>query len=294
MKCNLISNVLRTIVIASSVISPLSGEAICRQQETAEQFIERAKKAINNEEWGRARAGIRHALALKPKSPEALFVAAKVYLHEGASAMAIDSLTTAVDVQPVYPEAHLLLARCLLDSGKNENAREHASFAIGQGASLFSAYRLLGEIDFAEGKYEAALKPFETALGFAQASDEKETAKLQGDIKDLRRLIENLERFGAFDAQQESPDVTRPVPINSPQPRYTEEARRLKLEGSISLVVLVTESGGVDSVVLIRGLGNVLDQQAIEAARELKFSPALRNGNPIPFWKKVMVEFNRR
>ena len=60
------------------------------------------------------------------------------------------------------------------------------------------------------------------------------------------------------------------------------------------MVVLVTEGGEVDSVVHIRGLGNVLDQQAIDAARELKFSPARKNGNPIPFWMKVMIEFNRR
>lgn len=292
MKFTLIS-VVRAGIVACSIIFLLSSEAICRPQETAEQFIERAKKAIRNDEWDRAKAAARHALALKPTSPEALFLSAQVYLHEGAPAMAIESLTKAVDVQPAYPEAHFLLARCLLDSGKNENAREQANIAIGQGA-LFQAYRLLGEIDFAEGKYEAALKPFETALGFARPTDETESAKLQRDIEDLRRIVESLKRFGAFEAGQKSPDVTRPVPINSPQPRYTEEARRLKLEGSISLVILVAESGDVDSVVVTRGLGNLLDQQAIEAARELKFSPALKNGNPIPFWTKVMIEFNRR
>lgn len=292
MKFNLISVVFRAGITACSIIFLLPGEAICRQQETAEQFIERAKKAIRNDEWGRAQAGARQALALKPQSPEALFLAATVYLHEGARSMAIESLTKAVDVQPVYPEAHVLLARCFLDAGKTAAAREQANIAIGQGASLFSGYRLLGEIDIAEGKYEAATIPFETALGFAQAGDE--SAKLQTELEDLRKLIENLKRFGAFESEQKSPDVTRPVPINSPQPRYTEEARRLKLEGSISVVVMITESGEVDSVVLIRGLGNVLDQQAIEAARELKFSPARKNGNPIPFWMKVMIEFNRR
>lgn len=294
MKFNPISVVLRAGVIACSIIFLLSNEVICRQQETAEQFIERATKAIENDEWGRAKAGARQALALKPKSPEALLVASKVYLHEGPASMAIEALTKAVEVQPVYPEAHLLLAKCLLDAGKSAIAREQANIAIGQGASLFSAYRLLGEIDVAEGKYEAATIPFETALGFAQASGVKESGRLRRDLEDLRRLIENLKRFGAFEAEQKSPDVIRPVAINNPQPRYTEEARRLKLEGSISLVVLVTEGGEVDSVVLIRGLGNVLDQQAIEAARELKFSPARKNGNPIPFWQKVVMGFNLR
>ena len=294
MKLNRGSPVLAASIVACSLIFSLSSHALCRQQESAEQFVERVKKAIENDEWGRAKAGATHALALKPKSPEALFLAAKVYLHEGAPSMAIEALNNAIENQPVYPEARLLLAKCLLDAGKSANAREEANIAIAQGASLFSAYRLLGEIDFAEGKYEAATTPFETAIRFAQAGDEKDASKLQQELEDLRKLIENLKRVGAFEAEQKSPDITRAVPINFPQPRYTEEARRLKLEGSISLVVLVTEGGDVGSVVLIRGLGNVLDQQAIEAARELKFSPARRNGNPIPFWQKVMIEFNRR
>lgn len=280
-------------MIAGSIVF-LSIPAICTPQETAEQFIERVKKAIANDEWGRAKAGTRQALALKPTSPEALFLAAKVYLHEGARSMAIEALSKATENQPVYPEAHMLLARCLLDAGKNERAREEANIAIGQGASLFSAYRLLGNVDFAEGRYEAATTPFETAIRFAQAGDGKEAAKLQLELEDLRRLIENLRRVGPFETLQRSSDVVRPVPINSPMPRYSEEARRLKLEGSILLVVMVTESGDVDSVVLVRGLGNELDELAIEAARKLKFSPARKDGSPIPFWSKVMIGFNLR
>jgi len=281
-------------MIACSIIFVLSSEAVCRQQETAEQFIERVTKAIENEEWGRAQSGVKHALALKPKSPEALFLAARVYLHEGARSMAIEALTKAVDAQPVYPEAHFLLARCLLDAGKSANAREEANIAIGQGAALFAAYRLLGEIDFAEGKYEAAIAPFETALRFAQTNDEQEVAKLQGELEDLHRLIENLERFAALEAGQKSLDVVRPVPLNSPGPRYTKEARDLKVQGSVSLIVLINEKGDVDSAVPFRRLGHGLDEQATEVARQLKFSPANRNGKPIPYWMNVLVEFNLR
>jgi TonB family protein len=294
MKFHRVSLALKAGTIACSVIFVLSSEAVCQQKETAEQFIARVRKAIENDEWGRAHSGVKHALALEPNSSETLFVAAQVYLHEGARSMAIESLTKAIEAQPVYPPAHFLLARCLLDAGKTANAREEVNIAIGQGALLFPAYRLLGEIDIAEGKYEAAIAAFETAIRYVQITNEKEAAKLQHELEDLRKLIENLKRFGPFEVEQKSPDVTRAVPINSPQPRYTEEARQLKLEGAVSLVVMVTEKGDVDSVVLIRGLGNVLDQQAIEATRELKFSPAQKNGNPIPFWTKVMVEFNRR
>jgi TonB family protein len=281
-------------MIACSIMLVLSSDAISRQQETAEQFIDRVKKAIENDEWGRAQAGTRHALSLKPKSPEALFLAAKVYLHEGAPSMAIESLKSAIENQPVYPEAHFLLARCLLDSGKTANAREEANIAIGQGALLFPAYRLLGEIDFAEGKYEAAIAPFETAIRFAQSGDEKEATNVQRELEDLRVLIDNLKRFAALEAEQNLPDVVRPVPLNSPQPGYTKEARDLKIQGAVLMVVLINEEGDVDSALPFHRLGHGLDEQATDVAKQLKFSPANKNGKPIPYWMKVLVEFNLR
>jgi hypothetical protein len=42
---------------------------------------------------------------------------------------------------------------------------------------------------------------------------------------------------------------------------------------------------------VLRGLGLGLDEQATEAARKLKFSPATRSDKPIPYWKKVDVGF---
>ena len=124
--------------------------------------------------------------------------------------------------------------------------------------------------------------------------DEQEATLLQNELQDLQKLIENTRRFASLEAEQNSPDVVRPIPLNSPQPRYTEEARRLKLKGPVGLAVLVTERGDVDSVLLLRPLGAGLDEQAVEVGRQLKFSPAQRNGKPVPYWTKVVVEFNLR
>jgi TonB family protein len=56
--------------------------------------------------------------------------------------------------------------------------------------------------------------------------------------------------------------------------------------------ILVTENGDVDSVLIFRGLGHGLDEQATEVARKLKFSPATQGGKPIPYWTKLSVEFH--
>lgn len=287
------SRVLTLGIIGGSLLISLEVVAHCGQQETAEQFVERVKKAIKNEEWGRAQSGIRHALALKPESAEANFIAAQVYWHEGARSMAIDSLTKAIEIQPIFPEAHLLLAQCLRDSGRPEPARAEVNVAMSQGAPLFRAYRLL-ELDVARGHSDAAITSLETALRFASDADTQDAAGLQDDIKQSREFIEKLKRFSVLESGQSSQDVVRPVLLNSAQPRYTEDARALKIEGPVSMGLLVTENGDVDLVLVLRRLGHGLDEQATEVARKLKFSPATRSGKPIPYWTKLSVEFNLR
>ena len=292
MKTNRVRTFVAAGIIGGSLLFSVAGDAVCQQQETAEQFIERVKKAIKNDEWGRAQSGIRHALALKPESAEANFIAAQVYWHEGARSMAIESLNKAIESQPIFPEAHFLLAQCLKESNTLEKAREEVNVAISQGTPLFSAYRLLAEIDIAKGDFKAAITSLETALRFSPDADSADAARLREQIEQSREFAENLKRFAILEAGQKATDVIRPVLLNLGQPRYTEEARALKIQGTVSMGILVTESGDVDSVLIFRGLGHGLDEQAIEVARKLKFSPATRGGKPIPYWTKLSVEFH--
>ena len=291
MRSNRARTLVKAAIIGGSLLFSLAGDAVCRQQETAEQFIERVKKAIKNDEWGRAQSGIRHALALKPESAEVNLIAAQVYWHEGARSMAIDSLTKAIETQPIFPEAHFLLAQCLKESRNLEKAREEVNIAISQGTPLFPAYRLLAEIDITKGDFDAAITALETALRFSPAAD-TEDAKLREQIEQSREFVEKLKRFAVFAAGQNAPDIVRPVLLNNPQPRYTEEARALKIQGTVLMNVLVTENGDVDLVLVLRGLGLGLDEQATEVARKLKFSPATRSGKLIPYWTKLSVEFH--
>ncbi|HZM91510.1 MAG TPA: TonB family protein [Blastocatellia bacterium] len=262
------------------------------QQETAEQFVDRVKKAIKNDEWGRAQSGIKHALALKPESAEANFIAAQVYWHEGARSQAIEALNKALGLQPVFPDARLLLAKCLRDANRLDDARMEANMAIGQGASLFTAYRLLAEIDITKGDFDAAIVSLETALRLSSEPDPAEATRLRDEIDNSRELIEKLRKFADIEASQKKIDIVRPLQLNGGQPRYTEEARKLRIQGPVFLAILITENGDVDSVLLFRGLGHGLDEQAMEVARNLKFAPATRNGQSIPYWMKLIIKFN--
>ncbi len=86
--------------------------------------------------------------------------------------------------------------------------------------------------------------------------------------------------------------VTTPVEIISkPKPVYTEEARRLRLEGEVLLDVTFEASGQVQVRRVIRGLGHGLDEAAMRAAQQIRFHPAKRDGQPVDFTAALHVIF---
>jgi TonB family protein len=66
----------------------------------------------------------------------------------------------------------------------------------------------------------------------------------------------------------------KPVPI------YTDEARKLKVEGEVLVEAVLAASGSVRVVRVVRGLGHGLDEEAVKEAAQLRFKPALRDGQP--------------
>ena len=68
--------------------------------------------------------------------------------------------------------------------------------------------------------------------------------------------------------------------ISKPIPNYTEEARRLRIEGEVLLEVVLEASGQVHVMRVVRGLGHGLDDSAVRAAEKIRFKPAMRDGQP--------------
>jgi len=85
---------------------------------------------------------------------------------------------------------------------------------------------------------------------------------------------------------------SRPVRISGPKPQYTEEARKNEVSGSVILRVLVGADGDVKQVRLVSGLPYGLNEKAIDAARQTKFKPAMKDGQPVAFWVQLEIGFN--
>jgi TonB family protein len=86
----------------------------------------------------------------------------------------------------------------------------------------------------------------------------------------------------------------RPIPLNRPRPNYTEEARKNKITGVVMARLLVGADGAVKQVRIARGLPDGLNEEAIRAAYQIRFKPAMKGGQPVAFWQMVEIEFNLR
>lgn len=68
--------------------------------------------------------------------------------------------------------------------------------------------------------------------------------------------------------------------ISKPLPSYTAEARAQRIEGEVLLAVVFEASGRLRVLKVVRGLGHGLDDAAVRAAEQIRFKPALRDGQP--------------
>jgi len=85
---------------------------------------------------------------------------------------------------------------------------------------------------------------------------------------------------------------TKPVEILSkPKPAYTDEGRRLKIEGEVLVEAVFTASGQLQVRRVVKGLGHGLDESALRAAQQIRFRPALRDGAPYDSTALVHIVF---
>lgn len=71
-----------------------------------------------------------------------------------------------------------------------------------------------------------------------------------------------------------------PEVLAEPRPQYTQEARQLRIQGEITLQVRFGVDGKVEVLRVVYGLGHGLDQEAALVAEQIRFKPAVKDGQP--------------
>lgn len=81
------------------------------------------------------------------------------------------------------------------------------------------------------------------------------------------------------------------IPLYSPQPEYSVEARNAKMQGSVVVSFTVGTDGIAHDIVVRRSLGHGLDEKALAAIRQWRFDPAVEDGKPVPAQGSVEFSF---
>jgi periplasmic protein TonB len=86
--------------------------------------------------------------------------------------------------------------------------------------------------------------------------------------------------------------VTVPQVIFSPEPDFSDEARKARTQGVVQLLLVVGKDGHTYDIRVAQSLGMGLDEQAMDAVRKWRFRPATLNGQPVATQIAVQVEFH--
>jgi protein TonB len=84
----------------------------------------------------------------------------------------------------------------------------------------------------------------------------------------------------------------KPQPVSIPMPQYPELARKAGIEGNAVVKALVDIDGSIASVSILKSSGNqMLDQAALVAAKNAKFTPAKQRDKHVRVYVSIPIRF---
>ncbi len=95
------------------------------------------------------------------------------------------------------------------------------------------------------------------------------------------------------DVVEMASDVVKPEIVNRVQPTYPPVARKQKVQGTVILSILVSETGEVADIKVLRGAGGSsgLNEAALSAAKKWKFKPGVKQGKRVKMWMTYPIAF---
>jgi TonB family protein len=142
-----------------------------------------------------------------------------------------------------------------------------------------------------------ALIAEESAMSRNRLALSKAVVALAACIAVAIAAIDRVPMFATLRAQSvvydPGPGITLPVVVKEVKPQYTRAAMQAKIQGSVWLACVVSETGLISDVKVSKSLDieHGLDQAAIDAARQWEFKPAQKDGKAVPVRVTIELTF---
>jgi TonB family protein len=214
---------------------------------------------------------------------------------------------TVADEGPWWLYGRILVTKVAIDRDKVRVEGKRAAFksdgrACGKGCLPYAAgtnvtvtIRLTGpvsstsDIDIALGR-AFALTPQDILNSVPSYWREYVAQTVAPDFKKDAAQSEGSQGEEIF--KSKDPGVTMPKALYSPEPEFSEIARRERFQGVVSLNVVIDKTGRVSRASIAHAAGLGLDEQAVRTVRTWRFNPAQRNGKPVAVSVYIEVAFH--
>lgn len=269
---------------------------------------------MDDGELKKARKALEKAVELQPQSAPFRVNLAYVYLASRKVDDAQKQTERALELDPQNASAYFLRGSARIREGKLRESLADAEKVIALNPNFAAAYTLkstaylyiFGEKMRGEGQPKkqlaylaSAVEPLEFCLQYCR--DNKILAAQKERLESLKVFYDYFNRQslrgpGAevtdIDAAEKPTEEITPIKILSkPQARYTDKGRGAGIQGTITLYVLFAANGKVSFILPLKTLGYGLDENAINAASQIRFEPARKNGVPVSLVKMVSYSF---
>ena len=145
-----------------------------------------------------------------------------------------------------------------------------------------------------------------------QARTDQQRREWEQFLRDVREQVAQLNQTGTatvsptpttpFDGSQQlkspsgrapirvTPPMPPPVPTKRVNPQYPPIAKEARVQGTVAVEILVDEKGHVAGARVLRSIP-LLDQSALDAAKQWEFTVTLMNGEPVPVLLQLEMSF---
>ncbi len=269
---------------------------------------------INENKLKDAEKSFKKAIQLDSTNAQNHIGLAYFYLLRNDLANAQSEAKFAVELNPKETESHYhyILGIASFRGGAYNTAYERAKKAIQLDSNFANAYFLKTEALVSSFIQQAGtvIRPTNTRgeLLTEATADLEKYVSLSGKNPDLSFYKEYLQSVRFFAEYYNQPDrnippnldvIAKPDPnqtsidiTSKPRASYTDRARNAGVSGTITLLVGFSEDAKIKNIMVIKSLGFGLDQEAIRAAKGIKFKPATKDGKPVSVVKMIQYSFS--
>jgi len=265
--------------------------------------IDEGKKSVS---------AFKKAISLAPANNSIRFNYAFM-LSETGSSKALKEIEIILAADPKQKETIYLRAMTYLRQGKFDKAKADSERLIELDPSSIDGYLIaltIREREINARIIERHSTAFKEISFFKEIVDLLEKgSKLCGDCKDHKafeyqlgirqKLLEQIEKMD--NDYQASTTIPSPpgekledkqfTIISKPRAFYTNVARNKGISGTVKILVLFGSSGQIEGAILKNSIGGGLDENALTAARQIKFTPRIEDGKPITIMRTVEYSF---